>query len=97
MSTENKSHVNEWILAILSIAYLVSPIDIIPDIPIVGWVDDFFIAATGGLNLIQGYAEDNSRSLAKIIKMIKYFIIFVGIIVILLIVLLGTIIVKSFS
>jgi len=32
-------------LLILAIIYDISPIDIIPDIPVVGYVDDFFITA----------------------------------------------------
>ena len=47
MSTEvQQSHTGDWVWAALSVAYLFSPVDIIPDIPIVGWVDDFFITTT---------------------------------------------------
>ena len=43
MSTEvQNSHTSEWVWAALSAAYLLSPVDVIPDIPVVGWVDDFF-------------------------------------------------------
>jgi len=100
MSTEvqkKDDHVSEWGLAVLSAAYLFSPIDLIPDIPIVGWVDDFFVATVGGLNLLQGYAADSSRNLAAILKMIKWAVIILGVICILLVVLLGALIVKLFT
>ena len=91
MSTEvQQSHTGDWVWAALSVAYLFSPVDIIPDIPIVGWVDDFFITTTAGLNLLQGYA-------AQLVKMIKWGIIILGVICIALVLLLGTLIVKMFS
>jgi hypothetical protein len=62
-----------------------------------GWVDDFFVATVGGLNLLQGYAADSSRSLAGILKMIKWAVIILGVICILLVVLLGALIVKLFT
>ena len=62
-----------------------------------GWVDDFFVATVGGLNLLQGYATDSSRSLAGILKMIKWAVIILGVICILLVVLLGALIVKLFT
>jgi len=98
MSTEvQQSHTGDWVWAALSVAYLFSPVDIIPDIPVVGWVDDFFITATAGLNLLQGYAADSSQALAQIVKMFKWGLIILGIICIALILLLGTLIVKMFS
>lgn len=98
MSTAvQQSHTSEWVWAGLSIAYMLSPIDIIPDIPVVGWVDDFFITATAGLNLIQGYTADSSRSLAQLVKMVKWAVIILGVVCILLVLLLGTLIVKMFS
>lgn len=98
MSTAvQQSHTSEWVWTRLSIAYMLSPIDIIPDIPVVGWVDDFFITATAGLNLIQGYAADSSHSLAQLVKMVKWALIIFGVICILLVLLLGALIVKMFS
>ena len=98
MSTEvQQSHTGDWVWAALSVAYLFSPMDIIHDIPIVGWVDDFFITTTAGLNLLQGYAADSSQSLAQLVKMIKWGIIILGVICIALVLLLGTLIVKMFS
>lgn len=94
---KEKSTTGAWILAILSVVYLISPIDIIPDIPIVGWVDDFFISVTGILNLIQAEVSKTSQSIAQGIKMLKWLIIGIGIIAILLVLLLGSLIVSLFT
>ena len=90
MSIEiQKSHIREWIWTILSIVYIFSPLDILPDVPVVGWLDDFFIVATAVLNLIQGYTEDNNQSLSRLIVL--------GVICIVLVLLLGALIVKLLS
>lgn len=94
---KEKSTAGAWILAILSIVYLISPIDIVPDIPVVGWIDDFFISATGILNLIQAEVSKTSQGIAQGIKMLKWLIIGIGIIAILLVLLLGSLIVSLFT
>ncbi|MDO5608786.1 MAG: DUF1232 domain-containing protein [Capnocytophaga sp.] len=42
-------------MAGLAIIYMINPVDIIPEIPVVGWIDDFFIGSGGVLNLVEGY------------------------------------------
>ena len=68
------NHTAEWVWAILSIAYVLSPVDAIPDVPIIGWVDDFFVASVAGLNrtsLCFRYQPKSSPS-AKAHKMDTY-------------------------
>ena len=37
-----------WAIAALSVAYIVSPLDVLPDfIPIIGWADDLAALAVG--------------------------------------------------
>ena len=96
-TTVQQGHTADWALMFFSIAYLLSPMDIVPDIPIVGWVDDFFIIAIAGLNLLQGYASEGNSSLAQLLKFVKWAVIIFGVISILLILLLGTLIVKLLS
>ena len=50
---ENKNTAVSWVLAGLGLLYAVSPIDIIPDVPVIGWVDDFFVIAVTVLNLLE--------------------------------------------
>lgn len=96
-TTVQQRHTADWALMFLSVAYLLSPVDIIPDIPVVGWVDDFFIIIVAGLNLLQGYASEGNSSLAQLLKFVKWAVIIFGVISILLILLLGTLIVKLLS
>ena len=84
-----------WMAAAL--LYDVSPLDVIPDVPVIGWIDDFFITATATLNLIQKAAEDSMPWLSAIAKTLKWITVILGIIAILLVVLCGTLIVKMFS
>ena len=90
MSIEiQKNHIREWIWTILSIVYIFSPLDILPD--------DFFIVATAVLNLIQGYTEDNNQSLSRLLRIFKWVLIVLGVICIVLVLLLGALIVKLLS
>ena len=58
---EQVSHVGAWIGAALAVLYMVSPVDILPDVvPVAGWVDDILITVTGGLNLIQSYLKEGN-------------------------------------
>lgn len=79
-----------WMAA--AFLYDVSPFDVIPDVPVIGWIDDFFITATATLNLIQKAAEDSVPWLAQIAKNLKWIMIILGIIAILLVVLCGSLI-----
>lgn len=98
MSNENNGNlVMPIVWMVLAVLYDVSPVDIIPDIPVVGWVDDFFITATATLNLIQKAAADSAEGLSAIAKTLKWITLILGIIAILLVVLCGTLIVKMFS
>jgi len=93
-SDNDKKSVWAWVWAILSVIYTVSPVDLIPDIPVIGWVDDFFILTSVWLNLAEKNFTDVHSSLKSILKTIKWIVIGVGIIVVLLIILLGTAIIK---
>ena len=68
----DKSTIGAWVGAALALAYIVSPLDVIPDaFPAVGWLDDFLAALIAILNLIQTYIGNISTSLASIVKLIK--------------------------
>ena len=47
------------IIPFLSLLYVISPIDFIPDfIPIIGWVDDLVVLGIAGLTLFQGMVSN---------------------------------------
>ena len=75
-----RSMVFPVVLFMLAILYDISPIDLIPDIPVVGYVDDFFITAIATLNLLEKWLQDSSVVLASLLRLAKWLVVFVGII-----------------
>ena len=86
-----------WVLMALCLLYGISPVDIIPDIPVVGQIDDLIILASGTLNLVQCYMERAESSLATIVKVVKWIVVALGAIVILLLALFAVAIVSLFQ
>lgn len=84
-------------LAGLAVLYDLSPVDIIPDIPVVGWVDDFFITATAVLNLIQQHTQESMQWLSAIAKTLKWITIALGVVIVLLVALFASLIVSYFA
>ena len=91
------SVVGPWVIMALCLLYGVSPVDIIPDIPIVGQIDDLIILASGSLNLAQHYMERADSSLTTIVKVVKWIVIALGAIVILLLAMFAVTIVNLFQ
>lgn len=97
-NNEQVSHIGAWIGAALAVLYMLSPIDILPDVvPVAGWVDDALITITGGLNLIQSYMKEGNDSLAKLLGAIKWIVIILGIIAVAIIALLIFVVYKVVS
>lgn len=90
------STVGPWLIFGLCLLYGISPVDIIPDVPIVGQIDDLIILASGTLNLAQRYMERADSSLTTIVKVTKWIVIALGAIVILLLALFVVAIVNLF-
>ena len=100
MMNDNKqlpSTTGAWVLMVLYLLYGVSPVDIIPDIPVVGQIDDLIILASGSLNLARRYMERADSSLTTIVKVTKWIVIALGAIVILLLALFAVAIVNLFK
>ena len=91
---ENKNTAVSWVLAGLGLVYAVSPIDIIPDVPVIGWVDDFFVIAVTVLNLLEKETGKVNETFGAILKVLKWITLGLGIIAVLLVLLLGTLIYK---
>ena len=54
----------DWIVAFLSGAYIISPLDFIPDaIPIVGWMDDFLVGIVGISTVINSQLSQGNKTL----------------------------------
>ena len=97
---ENKSlpsTTGAWVIMALCLLYGISPVDLIPDIPIVGLIDDLIILLSGSLNLVQRYMERADSSLTAIVKVAKWIVIALGVIVIILLALFAVAIVNLFK
>jgi uncharacterized membrane protein YkvA (DUF1232 family) len=66
-------------LFILAIIYLISPVDLIPDVPVIGHIDDLFITAIATLNLFQKWLRSTSMILSSMLGLLKWLVIFAGI------------------
>lgn len=61
------------VVAMLALAYDLSPIDAVPDtIPVLGWLDDIGVTVMAALNLYQQFARDQRSALVKLVKYIKW-------------------------
>ncbi len=86
--------IKAWFPFALAIVYAVLPVDIIPDVPVVGWFDDALFTIVGGLNGIQNSILSGNDSLKKIVKYIKWGLFILGLLVIAVIVLIVVVIAK---
>jgi len=59
----------------LAIVYVLSPIDPIPDIPVLGQIDDLIVATIATLNLLQKWLRNTSAFLSAILGMAKWLLI----------------------
>lgn len=63
-------------LAIVSLLYTVSPIDLAPDaIPVVGWLDDIGFLAIAAMNAVQQFSKNQDAAIVKILKYAKWFMV----------------------
>lgn len=81
---KKRSFVLPVLLFVLSLLYDVSPLDLIPDVPGVGWIDDFFLTVTAGLYLVQRWSEKTLRPLSLAARYLKWGVLVLGILVVLL-------------
>jgi len=80
----------------IAIIYAVSPIDIVPDVPVVGWFDDLIVLASTGLNVIQKHLETSNATLDAILRTINRGCMILGIIAIVVLGMFGLLIYKVF-
>lgn len=92
-----KRSVWSWIILVLAVIYGVSPVDIVPDVPFIGWVDDFFIILFAALNLLQFSAEGKNPVLSKLAKWIKWLVVLFGVVAVLLLLVFGASIARLLS
>jgi len=89
-----KEQKSSLVFVLLSIVYAISPIDIIPDIPLIGWVDDVTFLVVAALNWLEKGSGIHSHSLLSIVRTIKWVALILGVIAITLVLILGVSIIK---
>lgn len=90
-----KKKIWAWILFILSLLYGLFPMDFVPDMPIVGWIDDATIMAAAFINLIQQQFFQANHTLSELLKTLKWILFFVAVFVFFIAILIITLIVKN--
>lgn len=84
-----------WFWAGLAILYSISPIDVVPDfLPVAGWADDILVLGTSALNLLQTYTQNSNATLSAILKVLKYILLFGGIVIVMILVLIALLVYK---
>jgi len=64
------------VIAMMALAYDLSPIDAVPDtIPVLGWLDDLGVTVMAALNLYQQFAANQDAILVKLAKYIKWMLV----------------------
>ena len=93
---ENKNKkIWAWILLVIATVYGISPIDLLPDAPVIGWIDDFTILSAAITNFIQQQFFQTNNALNKILKTVKYILISLAVLITLISVLILLLIIKS--
>ncbi len=78
------------IIAMMALAYDISPLDLSPDaVPVLGWLDDAGITVMAALNAYQQFAKDQNAISVRLAKYVKWMM--VAVIVIAAAVILGLI------
>ena len=78
------------IIAMMALAYDISPLDLSPDaVPVLGWLDDVGITVMAALNAYQQFAKDQNAISVRLAKYVKWMM--VAVIVIAAAVILGLI------
>lgn len=83
-----------WILMALAVVYGILPIDAVPDIPLVGWVDDVMVGTAAFANLIQQQFFQTNDVLNKLFNIAKWILIGIAVLILLIAILIVTLIVK---
>ena len=84
-----------YIFLIAAMIYGAIPTDILPDMPVIGWIDDFVIGSAALTNFVQQQFFQTNEAVNKLLKTIKFILIALAVLITLVVILLITLIVKS--
>ena len=82
---QNNKNKNEkalaWIFFIVAIVYGAYPVDLIPDVRVVGWIDDIAIGAVAFTNLVQYQFFQTNNELTQFFKITKKILLLIAILI----------------
>lgn len=93
----NRQQITSIILLIGAIVYDFLPTDLVPDIPVIGWIDDFFVTSSALFNCIQQFSENGNEILTRIMKWLKWTCLLLAVLIILVFLLLTATIISIFK
>ena len=93
----NRKQITSIILLIGAIVYDFIPADLIPDIPVIGWIDDFFVTSSALFNCIQQFTENGNELLTRVMKWLKWTCLLLAVLIILVFLLLTATIISIFK
>jgi len=80
------------VLVIASLIYDAVPVDLIPDIPFIGWLDDILLTSSAAANCLQQFANEGNPVAQTITRVIKWVALALfGVMVVCVILMAGTI------
>lgn len=87
-----RKQITSLILLGASILYDVIPADFIPDVPMIGWLDDILVTSSAAVNCLQQFNVGESPIAQKVMKWLKWILIALAVLIIVVVALLaGTI------
>lgn len=95
VAENNKKKFWSYIFLIAAMIYGAIPTDILPDVPVIGWIDDFVIGTAALTNFVQQQFFQTNEAVNKLLKTVKFVLIALAILIILVVFLLITLIVKN--
>ena len=81
-----KGQITSLILLGASIIYDIVPIDFIPDIPVIGWLDDMLVTSSAVLNCLMQFGIDASGHVYKAAKFLRWACIVIAVLIVILII-----------
>ena len=69
-------------LFFLALVYAISPVDIIPDVPVVGWIDDLIVLSYATYNLLNKALLSQNQNFQTFLQKLNWLIIIMGLLVV---------------
>ena len=95
---QNKENKNKkvwaWIWLIASIIYGINPMDM-DFAPVVGWIDDLLFFGAAATNFVQQQFFQTNDTLNKVLKILKWLLISVAVLILLVAILIITVLIKK--